>query len=225
MNELNKIRILNKNADFLVVYKPQGMSFHAESESEGFIESLYQLTSYKALYPVHRLDKMTSGLCVVALNKAAAQTFGRLFEAKEVHKLYVAISDKKPKKKQGTVKGSMAPSRRGQWKLTKGNENYVETKFVSCLLSPGKRLYFLEPKTGKTHQLRVAMKSLGAPILGDVRYSGSVADRGYLHACYLSFNWNGEKRSFFQLPDASTEFNCDANVLIQHFYDESLLIK
>ncbi len=225
MSKLNQIRILHKNADFLVVYKPQGMSFHAESESEGFIESLYQVTPYEELYPVHRLDKMTSGLCLVALNKKAAQMFGRLFEVREVHKMYFAISDRKPKKKQGQIKGGMVPSRRGQWKLTTDRENYSETRFVSCSLSPGKRLYFLEPKTGKTHQLRVAMKSIGAPILGDIRYAGTLSDRGYLHAGYLSFVWEGENKSFFQLPDLCDEFNHEACALIQRFYEKTLSIK
>lgn len=222
MKEIIKIRILHKHADFLVVHKPHGMSFHAESESIGFIESLYTITSYKELFPVHRLDKMTSGLCVVALNKSAAQAFGRLFEERRVSKLYVAISDKKPKKKQGLIKGGMSPSRRGQWKLTQTDVNVAETRFYSSSISPGKRLYFLEPKTGKTHQLRVAMKSIGAPILGDTRYGGSESDRGYLHACYLSFLWKGEMEAYFLLPEASDSFNSESALLIQQFYDKKL---
>lgn len=221
MNDLRGVRILHANVDFLVVYKPNGMSFHAESDDVGFIESLYDMTPYKELFPVHRLDKMTSGLCLVALHKLAAQTFGRLFEERLVRKMYVAVSEKKPKKKQGIIKGGMSPSRRGQWKLTQELNNVAETRFCSCSLVPGKRLYFLEPKTGKTHQLRVAMKSIGSPILGDTRYGGGVSERGYLHACYLSFNWNGSIKSYFQLPDECGDFNVESNKLIEHYFQEN----
>jgi len=221
MTDVRGCRILHSNEDFLVVHKPDGMSFHAESGEVGFIESLYNMTSYTELFPVHRLDKMTSGLCLVALHKSAAQTFGRLFEARLVQKMYVAVSEKKPKKKQGIIKGGMSPSRRGQWKLTQELNNVAETRFSSCSLMPGKRLYFLAPKTGKTHQLRVAMKSIGAPILGDKRYGGGEAERGYLHACYLSFHWNDSVHSYFQLPDERGDFNVISNNLIEHYFQEN----
>lgn len=58
----------------------------------------------------------------------------------------------------------------------------------------------MQPKTGKTHQLRVAMKSLGSPILGDKLYSGSQADRVYLHAYQLDFEYENEKISVQALP-------------------------
>ena len=54
------------------------------------------------------------------------------------------------------------------------------------------RLFRIRPETGKTHQIRVALKSVSAPILGDERYGGSAADRGYLHAWRLSFEHDGE---------------------------------
>jgi tRNA pseudouridine32 synthase/23S rRNA pseudouridine746 synthase len=59
-----------------------------------------------------------------------------------------------------------------------------------------KRLYLVEPKTGKTHQIRVALKSLGCAILGDKRYKGADADRCYLHAFSLSFSWQGQVMKF-----------------------------
>ena len=63
---------------------------------------------------------------------------------------------------------------------------------MSRSLAPNLRLFILQPKTGKTHQLRVAMKSLGSPILGDALYGGDSADRTYLHAYQLSFDYFGQ---------------------------------
>ena len=61
----------------------------------------------------------------------------------------------------------------------------------------------LKPHTGKTHQLRVAMKSLGAPILGDTRYGGEQADRTYLHAWALEFNDGQVQQRLFSYPSGS----------------------
>jgi len=193
------IPILFESSDFVVVNKPQGLNFHSE-DSAGLVVLVKQQLGVEQLYPVHRLDKMTSGLVIFALNKVTAQQFQKLFERRQIDKFYLAISDQKPKKKQGWIKGDMQPARRGSWMLTKTKENPAVTQFVSVLIQPGERLFLLKPKTGKTHQLRVAMKSLSAPICGDLRYSDSerakLEDRGYLHAYAMRFELNGEYHEF-----------------------------
>lgn len=191
--------------DFWVVNKPAGMSFHGESEGLGVMQTLKHDYPDQVFYPVHRLDKITSGLLLVALNHKSAVLFGEMFEKHQVEKRYVALSDRKPKKKQGTVRGGMVPSRRGQWRLTKDNENLAVTQFFSAAFE-GKRVFFLRPLTGKTHQIRVALKSVGSPILGDERYAGAAADRGYLHACSLAFTWHGEVQIFNHSPDVGECF-------------------
>ena len=123
----------------------------------------------------------------------------------QVKKQYLAISDHKPKKKQGLIQGDMAKGRRGAWLLTRSQENPAITRFTSLSLGEGRRLFFLSPLTGKTHQLRVAMKSLGAPILRDALYGGSPADRVYLHAWRLSLVYGGEPWRF-ELAPASYNF-------------------
>lgn len=207
MSSTLAVQVLHQNDDFWVLTKPAGMSFHAESADEGFIESLYKAFPEQVFYPVHRLDKLTSGLVLVALNKSAAQEFGRLFEMHAMEKYYLALSSKKPKKKQGCIKGGMQFSRRGQWKLTQTRDNFAVTRFFSASVGDGRRLYFLQPQTGKTHQLRVALKSIGAPILGDQRYGGDEADRGYLHAYRLSFDWQGERVTFCHFPTQGVFFS------------------
>ena len=86
----------------------------------------------------------------------------------------------------------MEKARRGAGKLTGGMENPAVTEFGSHSLEPGLRLFVLHPHTGKTHQLRVAMKSLGSPILGDTLYAGKPASRMFLHAWKIKFDYQGQ---------------------------------
>jgi len=203
------IPILFQNSDFIVVNKPAGLNFHSE-ELPGLVVLVQQQLNFKEIYPVHRLDKMTSGLLILALNKVTAQAFQKMFEQHQVEKFYIAISDQKPKKKQGWIKGDMLPARRGSWKLTNTHENPAITQFISVLIKPGERLFLLKPKTGKTHQLRVAMKSLSAPISGDERYSDSnkakLEQRGYLHAYAIRFKLKDESFEFLCKPDSGERF-------------------
>ena len=216
------LQILFRSVDYWVVEKPAGMSFHAESEELGVIQFLAASYPEQAFYPVHRLDKMTSGLLIVACHAKAAASFGKMFESHEMEKRYLALSVKKPKKKQGTIVGGMVPSRRGQWKLTQDKENLAITQFFSNSFQ-GLRVFFVRPLTGKTHQIRVALKSLGSPILGDLRYSGEEADRGYLHAYSLQFNWQGEMRSYLSFPAYGEHFSSELSEFVVTQFDESVL--
>ena len=199
-------KTITEHHDFIVVDKEPGVNFHDEGNIGSGLFSLVkqQIQSHNKnaeLYPVHRLDKMTSGLVIFAKNLACAQTFGQLFNDHDIEKYYIAIADKKPSKKQGLIKGDMDKSRRGMFKLLRTMENPAITQFFSYSIANKQRLYLLKPHSGKTHQLRVALASIGAPIVGDpLYYSTSPADRGYLHAYALKFTYLGEKFEFTSLP-------------------------
>lgn len=198
--------LLDEQSDFLVLYKKPGISFHSETGEAGLFESLRQACGAASLYPVHRLDKVTSGVLLVAKSAEANRAFCEQFARRTTEKFYVALSASKPSKKQGMVKGDMQPARRGSWKLAHSQLNPAVTQFFSRGLvagndvGQGARLFVLRPYTGKTHQLRVALKSLGAPILGDSLYAGASADRTYLHAYSLAFDWQGQRYRYSQLP-------------------------
>ncbi|MGL6428736.1 pseudouridine synthase, partial [Aeromonas hydrophila] len=112
------------------------------------------------------------GILLFALNSQSAAVLAAQFAERKMKKTYLALSDRKPSKKQGWIKGGMEKSRRGMWKLTRNMENIAVTQFFSIRISEKMRLFILEPHTGKTHQLRVAMKSLGSPILGTAYTEG-----------------------------------------------------
>lgn len=205
------IRIF-ENVDFVLLDKPAGLSFHSE-QTPGLVVLAQQAFGLAELYPVHRLDKMTSGLVILAKTLAGAQAFQRLFEQREIEKYYLAFSTHKPRKKQGWIKGDMLPSRRGSYRLTTTRVNPAITQFISASLAPNERAFLIKPHTGKTHQIRVALKSLGAPIAGDQRYQALVEaeqeDRGYLHAYALRFSLFGENFAFVCPPSEGQRFVSD----------------
>jgi len=175
---------------------------HQEQDQAGIITLLRAQLNDPELYPVHRLDKITSGALIVGRGKDATRKLSNLFEHHQIQKYYLALSDKKPRKKQGGVIGDMHTARNGCWKLSREHTRPAVTHFFSYAVpeAPGLRLYLLKPATGKTHQLRVAMKSLAASILGDSRYSGTASDRSYLHAYKLMFEYDGKPYSYQVLP-------------------------
>lgn len=204
--------LLAEYDDFLLVDKNAGINFHDEDDlGNGLFNQVKTQLEQPELYPVHRLDKMTSGLVIFAKNLATAQQFQKLFSAHQLEKYYLAISDKKPVKKQGLIKGDMAKSRRGCWKLLRSMDNPAISQFFSYPLGDGKRLYLIKPHSGKTHQIRVALSSISAPIFGDTSYYpqdnvNCDSDRGYLHAYALRFTLNEQHFSFICPPSSGDVF-------------------
>lgn len=198
--------LLHCDPRFYLINKQPGVSFHREGEEDGLLDAVRAALPDQALWPVHRLDRLTSGLLLLARSQAVASQLGAAFAGHAVEKYYLALSDRKPQKKQGLVKGDMDKGRGGSWRLLSTQHNPAITQFFSFSVQPGLRLFLLRPHSGKTHQLRVAMKSQAAPILGDARYGGGTADRGYLHAYALRFTLDGEAFCFLCPPDQGEHF-------------------
>ena len=165
-----KLDIVYQTGDFIIIYKPCGISVHKDQSEIGLTTLLAEQFGVPQVWLVHRLDKVTSGLLILALNAESAAEFFRLFSEHHIQKTYLALSNQKPKKKQGLIVGDMQKARNGAWKLCQSKENPAITRFKSVSCEPNLRLFTLKPQTGKTHQLRVAMKSLASPILGDALY-------------------------------------------------------
>lgn len=206
------IKIIDHQEDFLVVEKTANVNFHDEDEpGYGFYSQVKRFATEQlnlvTLYPVHRLDKMTSGLMIFAKNINSARAFQQLFEQHQIEKFYLAIADGKPKKKQGLIKGDMEKSRRGMWKLVRTLNNPAISQFLSFSIAPKRRLYLVKPHSGKTHQIRVALNSVGVPILGDPLYNtNSDSDRGYLHAFALAFSFGNQYYRYCHAPSQGNEF-------------------
>jgi len=204
----NYFSLVFENDQFVVINKQAGINFHSEDGEFGVVVAAEKSLKQK-LYSVHRLDKMTSGLLLLAKSSQVANGLSELFKTQQIQKYYLAISDKKPKKTQGLIKGGMEKSRRSMWRLTRNTDNLAITQFFSYSLGEGKRLFIVKPKTGKTHQIRVALKSIGCAICGDPIYATEDAfrfDRGYLHAYQLQFTYEDKAFNFSAVPDHGKEF-------------------
>lgn len=229
--------LIDQNNDFILINKTSGINFHDEGDiNSGLFNQVKESMNLTELYPVHRLDKLTSGLLLFAKNKLTANRFLTLFNEHKIEKYYLALSDKKPKKKQGTIKGDMAKSRRGSWKLLRQIENPAISQFFSFGLGQIKndvteqlnrekankniRLFIIKPHSGKTHQIRVALNSVSSPILGDDLYGGEPSDRGYLHAYALRFILNDVSYEYVLTPNSGTYF---IDLCVQSSIKEKLL--
>ena len=214
MSNYESFRLVAEHADFLVIAKAPGVSFHSE-DGAGVVVQVEQALGMK-LYPVHRLDKVTSGLLILARSSEAAAEFTELFSHHHIQKYYLALSLDKPKQKQGWVKGDMVPARRGAHKLLSSMENPAVSYFISAgfqdapQLPAGCRAFLIKPFTGKTHQIRVALKSMGSAIAGDELYQANPADRVYLHAYALEFMWHGQPHQFVLAPEHGSWFQAAA---------------
>ena len=200
MNMITTLPVVHETSGLLFLHKPPGLSFHASAElgDPGILPLLRAERDGERLHSVHRLDRVTSGLLMVAKNSDAAREVGRLLRERRLHKYYVALSARKPSKKMGRVSGDMERGRRGAWKLLRTSENPAVTAFLSRGMpagsedeagGSGRRAFLLKPQTGRTHQLRVALKALSSPVLGDSLYAAAadaaLEERAYLHAAAL----------------------------------------
>ncbi|MEC8229800.1 MAG: pseudouridine synthase, partial [Pseudomonadota bacterium] len=196
---MRDIPILYEDDNLLVVNKPSGVSMHDDAKNNassqqsnnsgdlgaGVVTLLKAQLGITQLHLCHRLDTGTSGCLCLAKTDNMAREIGELFASRQVNKYYLALSAQKPKKKHGIVIGDMKNRRGGQRILLKSTQNPAITQFFSQSASPGIRGFIVKPYSGKTHQIRVALKSIGAPILGDTLYGGQDADRLHLHAWKL----------------------------------------
>lgn len=196
------IVVLHEDERVLAIDKPYGIPHHDDEDGQPGILSVMRqqqsdgLLDYRGrLYGVHRLDKVTSGVLLFAKNRETASLLTGRFRDGLVTKFYCGISSRnKPAKKQGWVKGSMVKGRRKSWYLTRDQQdgkNYAVTRFFSSPLgslrqelvddttADARTLLLFRPHTGRTHQLRVAAKSVGLPLLGDPVYSdGTKSNNG-----------------------------------------------
>lgn len=210
--------IVYQDEDFAVINKPQGMVVHpASSYTKGdtLVNALlYNLDSLSAINGVirpgivHRLDKDTSGLIVVAKNDEAHKSLASQIEKKTARRIYIGLCDGNFKEDEGVVDKPIARSKKDRKKMAIDEDGRHAVTHYRVLERFGKyTLVRFELETGRTHQIRVHSQSLHHPIVGDDVYGGSCVlynNGQLLHATELILEHprTGEEMSFYApLPD------------------------
>ncbi len=189
--------VLYRDKDILVINKPAGLAVQGGSKVSKHLDGMLpalQFDGKQVPRLVHRLDKDTSGVMLLARHSAAAATLQRAFAQKTIRKTYLALVVGVPQPYEGEIESKLDKLAREEGGLEKmmsveedGKRALTRYRTLEHLAKKI-ALVELEPITGRTHQLRVHMAELGCPILGDGKYggkeahiSGGVALSGRLH--------------------------------------------
>ncbi len=201
----NEDQIIDNNENFIVLNKSSGISVQGGTKSKKNLVDIFsksEIFQGTKPYSVHRLDKDTSGVFIMAKNRESAQLLTSLFRLRKVHKTYLAICHGE------LIKDS------GEW-----NDDLIRYDGEKKIIEKAKTLYKvldknseasliqLKPITGRKHQLRKQLYSLGQPIFGDIKYKLSNSTRGLnknlmLHSYQIKFIINDVKHTYTALlPD------------------------
>lgn len=208
------LKFIHDDPDFIVIEKPCGYRTHKVSDQQlGFVETLEYHLGFK-LWVTHRLDKETSGLMIFAKNKESATIFFELFENHKVQKTYHYVSDIKKPVAEHSVTSFIEKNDHIYIQNTnnKANADTVIT-YVSSLDDKA-FVYKAQPKTGKSHQIRLHAELLGTPLLGDSEHGGNPYFRLMLHATELKFSFKNKDFHFTSsLPFSFTQFHLSQDYL------------
>ena len=156
--------IVFENNNFIILNKWTGIATQGGSKINISIDDIIKTISpYYNL--VHRLDRETSGLLIIAKNLEYTKIFGYMFKNQEIEKNYLALCQGKPKNSESIVDLDIQDKKKDN--LKHKTKTYYKVLNIKNNLS---QILFI-PKTGKTHQLRIVSKKLGCPIIGDAKYN------------------------------------------------------
>ena len=196
------LRIVHEDAALLVIDKPAGLVVHPGAGTAtgtlvnallGRVRDLSGVGGVLRPGIVHRLDRGTSGLLVVAKDDRTHRALARQFAARSVEKEYLALVRGAPSSPRGRIEAPVGrdPRDRQRMAVVAGGREAV-TEYELLGASEGHSLLALHPLTGRTHQLRAHLAYLGLPIAGDTRYGGGIGpgglERQFLHAARLTLD-------------------------------------
>jgi len=212
------VDVIAENKDFLIINKPAGLVVHAPSEKSTEITLVdWLLAHYPELAAVgnnnrpgivHRLDKDTSGLMVIPRTPHAHHLLSRMFHDRKVTKKYLAIVTGHPNP-TGVIDLPIGRHTGGTKMATYATvtprtprTRNATTEYTVLHYYPDSSVIEARPITGRTHQIRVHLKSIGHPLVGDIMYGqkSKFIKRHALHAHSIAFTFDGKDYSFTQEP-------------------------
>ncbi len=242
-----KIEIIYEDRDVAVINKPAGISVHSDGKNseETLVdwikkdipkakkvgENMFTEEGKEIERPgiVHRLDKQTSGALIIAKSQESYEFLKDQFKARIISKMYIAFADGAIKTERGIIRKPIGRSRSDARKRsTKADEDKLkdaETVYRNIKISDGVTLLALWPKTGRTHQIRVHLKSIGHPVVADALYGKRQNKLGFkrlaLHARSIAFQTVSGKKMTIKAPFAAdfqkviADFDASENELLK----------
>jgi 23S rRNA pseudouridine1911/1915/1917 synthase len=193
------LKIVYEDADLLVIDKPAGLPVHPAPGHPShtlvnavlaYLPSLAQDEGTVRPGIVHRLDKDTSGLIIVAKNRTAHETLADQFKSRSVTKSYIVLVKGKLVPEAGIIEAAIGRDPRNRQRMavvSRGREARTEYRVLRYINDYS--LLEIRPRTGRTHQIRVHLAAIGFPVLGDATYgvASPHLSRQFLHASRLGF--------------------------------------
>ena len=204
-NLLKKFKesILYQNNNFIILEKWENIATQGGTKIKYSIDDIIKNIS-NDYNLVHRLDRETSGLLIISKNLPTTKLFGTLFKEFKLKKIYVAVCEGVPDKKNSFVKQKI---------INKDNLNKYTFSLTNYKVLSHKKnisVILFSPITGKTHQLRILSKKLKCPIIGDKKYNlefKTKEEKLKLHAFGIKFTLNEKQFEFYsKLPDHFLQF-------------------
>ena len=201
----NEDLIIDNNDNFVVLNKTAGISVQGGTKSKKNLIDIFtksEIFHDTKPYSVHRLDKDTSGVFIIAKNRETAQLLTSLFRLRKVHKTYLAICNGELEKDSGLWNDELIRYENGKKIIEK-----AQTTFKVLDKNSNSSLVEMKPITGRKHQLRKQLFNIGHSIYGDKKYRSSISERGInkdlmLHSYQIRFIMKNKKYTYRALlPD------------------------
>lgn len=204
--------VIYKDSNIIVLNKPSGLAVQGGTNTKKHIDGMLDALIYdgdERPKLVHRIDKETSGLLVLARNRKSAEKLTKAFKEHTIQKTYLALVIGKPSRDQGEIKASLEKVGEKSMIVDDGKKAITDYRVID---SVGKKFSLIEamPITGRTHQIRAHMEYIGTPIVGDDKYYGGerqkndiFADKLHLHAYKIDLSSIYNKKMIIeaQLPE------------------------
>ncbi|MDG1127303.1 MAG: RluA family pseudouridine synthase [Hellea sp.] len=212
--------VIYEDGDLIALNKPHGIAVQGGTGTSIHIDGMLPALG-EGCRLVHRLDRDTSGVLIIAKNLSAAKSLGNAFQSRKADKIYWGITNGVPKPSSGEIKGYVA---KGRLDNRFGNKHegkeimeavhhgakgakYSKTLYYTAAKA-GQRLAWvvMKPLTGRTHQLRLHMQLLGVPIAGDPKYMtdrplpGGIENSLHLHARSITLPIIGKESLYIEAP-------------------------
>ncbi len=201
--------VLYKNKDLIAINKPSGLAVQGGSGTVRHVDGMLDALKFEndeRPKLVHRIDKDTSGVLILARNRKSAELLTKAFREKNLHKTYLALVRGCPSKKSGEIK---APLEKNGEKMAVLPQGKPAVTSYHVLDEVGKKFALVEasPLTGRTHQIRAHLEYIGCPIVGDSKYFGEkreriagLKDKLYLHAYKIDLSEIYNKKLVISAP-------------------------